>query len=68
MALAVITVDAGGIPVTEATNGVGTPVIESTNGFGLAVTVVEAGGLAVVGLETAEPPEGGAPTYHIYFF
>ena len=40
----IITVESGGIPVTEATNGMGKSVIESTNGFGIAVTSVERSG------------------------
>lgn len=45
----VVIVDSGGLPVTEALNGLGVPVSVATNGFGLAVTLVEENGLPVVG-------------------
>ena len=48
MAIAVVEVVAGGLPISIAANGRGLPVQRSVNGFGLAVTVVAAGGLPVV--------------------
>jgi hypothetical protein len=50
MARAVVTVAAGGLPVVDVTAskpGLGLPVSEATNGVGLAVTKVAAFGLAV---------------------
>jgi hypothetical protein len=45
----VVVVAKGGIPVTEASAGLGTPLSIATNGYGTAVTVVGSGGLPVVG-------------------
>ena len=48
MALAVVTVAAGGLPVvdnTAATNKLGRPVSEAANGRGIAVTKVASGGM-----------------------
>lgn len=47
MAVAVVTVASGGLPVTNVTNGFGLPVEEASNGRGLAVTYVTSGGLPV---------------------
>ena len=52
MALSVVVVASGGLPVTEAVNGVGLPITVATNGYGIPVTVVASGGLAVVGTST----------------
>ena len=49
MGFPVVIVPSGGLPVTEAANGLGVPVSIATNGFGIAVTVVASGGLPVVG-------------------
>jgi len=50
MALPVVTVASGGLPVVEVTNGRGLPVTEATNGRGLPVTKVTGGkpGLPVI--------------------
>jgi hypothetical protein len=49
MGLAVVTVDRGGLPVTDVSGiSAGLPVSESPNGRGLAITKVTAGGLPVV--------------------
>lgn len=48
MALTVVVVESGGLPVTEAENGVGVPIQIADNGFGIAVTYVDALGLGVV--------------------
>lgn len=51
MALAVVTVASGGLPVvdnTAATNKLGRPVSEAANGRGIAVTKVAGGGLPVL--------------------
>jgi len=45
MALPVVTVVSGGLPVTEAANGL--PITEAANGRGMAVTVVLSGGTPV---------------------
>lgn len=45
----IVIVPSGGLPVTEATDGLGTPVSVAANGFGFAVTVVSSGGMPVVG-------------------
>ncbi len=45
MALPVVTIVSGGLPVTEADDGL--PITEASNGIGLAVTVVAEGGLPV---------------------
>ncbi len=45
----VVVVAKGGIPVSEAANGLGTPLSIAANGYGTAVTVVGSGGLPVVG-------------------
>jgi len=45
----VVVVAKGGIPVTEASAGLGTPLSVATNGYGTAVTVVGSGGLPVIG-------------------
>lgn len=47
MSWPVIIADSGGIPVTEAKNGLGVPYTIARNGIGTAVTLVEAGGLPV---------------------
>jgi hypothetical protein len=49
MSLPIVIVASGGIPVTEAANGLGTPVSVAANGMGTAVTVVSSGGMPVVG-------------------
>lgn len=56
MAWPVVIVESGGIPVTEAANGLGTPVEVAANGFDTAVTVVDSGGLPVVGTPPPEEP------------
>lgn len=40
MAMPVVIVPSGGLPVTNPVTGIGTPVTEATNGFGVAVTLV----------------------------
>ena len=45
----VVVVAKGGIPVSEAANGLGTPLSIAANGYGTAVTVVGSGGLPVLG-------------------
>lgn len=45
----IVVVAAGGLPVTEATNGFGMPVVQAANGLGIPVTIVAAGGTPVVG-------------------
>ncbi len=40
MGFPVVIVPSGGLPVTEAANGLGVPVSIAANGFGIAVTVV----------------------------
>jgi hypothetical protein len=49
MAWPIVTVPVGGLPVTEAANGLGTPVEEAANGFGTAVTFVDRGGIPIIG-------------------
>lgn len=53
----VVPVDSGGVPVTEATNGLGAPVTIATNGLGIAVTLVESGGMPVVGATSFTPED-----------
>lgn len=50
MALPVVVVSSGGLPVSESTSGYGLPVEVSINGLGLPVTIVYSGGLPVVGV------------------
>lgn len=45
MAMAVVTVVSGGLPVTES--DIGLAITEASNGIGVAVTVVSSGGLPV---------------------
>ncbi len=49
MPVPIVVVAAGGIPVTEATNGYGTPVVQALNGKGTPVVIVASGGAPVVG-------------------
>lgn len=45
----IVVVAAGGLPVTEAANGLGMPVVVAANGLGIPVTLVATGGTPVVG-------------------
>lgn len=45
----IVVVASGGLPVTEATNGLGMPVVQAANGLGIPVTIVASGGTPVVG-------------------
>jgi hypothetical protein len=60
MALPVISVAAGGLPVTDnSAIGLGTPIEHAANGYGTAITYVPSGGLPVVrGSATISPPAG----------
>lgn len=49
MSTPIVIIASGGIPVTEAANGLGTPVSVAANGLGIPVTVVASGGMPVVG-------------------
>lgn len=49
MSTPIVIVPTGGIPITEATNGLGMPVTVAANGFGIPVTIVPSGGMPVVG-------------------
>lgn len=57
MAVPIVVLTGGGLPVTESTSGFGLPVEVATNGFGLGVTIVSSGGLPVIG-----SGGGGTPT------
>jgi hypothetical protein len=48
MGLPIVVVASGGLPVTEAANGIGLPVTPAASGFAVPVTLV-ANGLPVVG-------------------
>jgi hypothetical protein len=63
MALAVVTVAAGGLPVVDVTAvapRAGLPVTEATNGRGIAVTLVIGGGLPIIFV----PMDGGASAFN----
>jgi hypothetical protein len=49
MALVVVIVASGGLPVTEVSSGKGLPVVIVANGRAVPVTIVASGGLPVVG-------------------
>lgn len=49
MSTPIVIVASGGLPITEATNGLGMPVSVAANGMGTPVTVVSSGGMPVVG-------------------
>jgi hypothetical protein len=52
-----VIVSSGGLPIVEATNGLGVPMTEATNGFGIPVTFADFG-LPVVGITSSSTPTG----------